>query len=201
MELFWARGYEGAQLTDLTAAIGINPPSFYAAFGSKEAAFREALELYERKMGSRWGQALAGDLDTRQSIRALLDYTVELALGAPGSGGCMMALGMINAMPGHEALRDLLRDRRREGVRQVRNRLEKGVRDGDLPPSTDLSRLAVFFCGILQAISLQARDGATRKELDDIVVTAMMALPEPHIQPRSAKATPARRRKPGADAG
>ena len=177
MELFWAKGYEGTQLTDLTTTMGINPPSFYAAFGSKEAAFREALELYERKMGEGRIKAFGEDLDTHQSIRALLDHGIDVALAAPGSGGCMIMLGMINTMSGHEPLRDLLKNRRREGLRQVRDRLKRGVRVGDLPPSTDISRLAAFYCAVLQGISLQARDGATRTELNDIAAVAMMAMP------------------------
>ena len=52
MQVFWAKGYEGAQLNDLTAAIGVKPPSFYAAFGSKEAAFREAIDLYIATIGA-----------------------------------------------------------------------------------------------------------------------------------------------------
>ncbi|HJQ18531.1 MAG TPA: TetR/AcrR family transcriptional regulator [Allosphingosinicella sp.] len=178
MEVFWAKGYEATQLTDLTAAMGINPPSFYAAFGSKEAAFREALQLYEHAMGGGRIRAFGDDLDTRQSIETMLDHGIDVALAAPGSGGCLIMLGMINAAPGHAPLRDLLRDRRREGLGQVRARLEKGVRDGDLPPSTNVDRLALFYCAILQAISLQARDGATREELDGIVASAMTAMPQ-----------------------
>lgn len=179
MEVFWEKGYEGAQLTDLMAELGINPPSFYAAFGSKEAAFREALELYEREMVSGWINAFIVGLNTRQAIRSLLDYTIDVALAAPGSGGCMMVMSMINAKPGSEPLRELLENRRREGLRQIRERLERGVRDGDLPRSTDTKRLATFFGAVVQAISLQARDGASRDELNDIVVSAMMVMPEP----------------------
>lgn len=51
MEVFWSKGYEGASLTDLTAAMGINSPSLYGAFGSKEALFREAVELYRQTDG------------------------------------------------------------------------------------------------------------------------------------------------------
>jgi hypothetical protein len=52
MQVFWRKGYEGASLTDLTAAMGINPPSLYAAFGSKEALFRKAMDRYEASHGS-----------------------------------------------------------------------------------------------------------------------------------------------------
>ncbi len=60
MEVFWAKGYEAAQLNDLTAAIGITPPSFYAAFGLKEQAFREAVGLYVATVGSGSMRALEG---------------------------------------------------------------------------------------------------------------------------------------------
>lgn len=196
MDVFWAKGYEGAQLTDLTTAMGINPPSFYAAFGSKEAAFREALKLYEHKMGEGRIKAFGDDLDTRGSIRAMLDHGIDVALAAPGSGGCLIMLGMINAAPGNEPLRDLLRNRRREGLAQVLARLERGVRDGDLPPSTDVMRLAMFYCAMLQAISLQARDGATREELDDIAAVAMRAMPESENAGAGKQEATSGRRKP-----
>src|SRR5258708_5505480 len=46
LEVFWRKGYEGASLSDLTAAMGVNRPSLYAAFGNKEALFRKALDRY-----------------------------------------------------------------------------------------------------------------------------------------------------------
>lgn len=56
MEVFWRLGYEGASMTDLTAAMGIASPSLYAAFGSKEALFRQALDHYRATEGKEiWG--------------------------------------------------------------------------------------------------------------------------------------------------
>src|SRR5216684_4462569 len=46
LELFWRQGYEGTSLGELTAAMGINRPSLYAAFGNKESLFRKALDRY-----------------------------------------------------------------------------------------------------------------------------------------------------------
>src|ERR1700744_2545866 len=46
LHVFWRKGYEGTSLTDLTEALGINRPSLYAAFGSKEQLFLRAIERY-----------------------------------------------------------------------------------------------------------------------------------------------------------
>ena len=40
MRLFWARGYDGVSISDLTTATGINRRSLYAEFGSKADLFR-----------------------------------------------------------------------------------------------------------------------------------------------------------------
>src|SRR5262249_1360146 len=57
LNVFWAKGYEGTSIADLTAAMGINPPSLYAAFGNKETLFRKALDRYEARRGEIFDEA------------------------------------------------------------------------------------------------------------------------------------------------
>ena len=168
MQVFWAKGYEGAQLAELTRAMGINPPSFYAAFGSKQAIFHEAVELYLGTPGARSMQALEETADSRAAIEAM-------ALAAPGSGGCLLIVGLINAQPDSEPSRAYLQDLRRMTLARVRARLERGVSEGDLAPDTDTAALASFCATVMQGLSLQARDGATAEELDGIIAAAMRA--------------------------
>jgi AcrR family transcriptional regulator len=59
LEVFWDRGYEGASLEELTAAMGINRPSLYAAFGNKAELFRKALDRYQTGPLSFLGEALS----------------------------------------------------------------------------------------------------------------------------------------------
>lgn len=176
MEVFWAKGYEGAQLNDLIAAIGITPPSFYAAFGSKEAAFHEAVDLYLATVGSGPRRALEEAATAREAIRATLEDSINVALSSK-QGGCFLILGVVNCLPENEAARDHLMKARRKTVEMLRARLERGVRDGDLPGETDVSRLAAFYHGVMQAISFQARDGATRAQLGALIEPALAALP------------------------
>ncbi|OOG69238.1 TetR family transcriptional regulator [Sinorhizobium sp. A49] len=176
MEVFWAKGYEGAQLNDLTAAIGIAPPSFYAAFGSKEQAFREAVGLYVATVGSGSMRALEAGETARQAIRAMLLASIDIALGAPQSNGCLLILGVMNCQPEIGPLYDLLKGLRKETVERVRARLARGVADGELPQTTDTATLANYYGAIMQAISMQARDGATRQKLEALVQPSLAAL-------------------------
>ncbi|MCJ2115800.1 TetR/AcrR family transcriptional regulator [Methylobacterium sp. J-001] len=175
MQVFWFRGYEGAQLNDLTAAIGVKPPSFYAAFGSKEDAFREAIDLYIATIGSAPMRALEEAATVRDGLRAMLEGSVAVALSAK-PGGCLLILGVVNCLPANEAVRAHLLNARRKTVELVAARLRRGVVDGELPVDTDIPRLAAFFHGIMQAISFQARDGATRADLYALIEPALRAI-------------------------
>lgn len=176
MEVFWAKGYEGTQLQDLTNAMGINTPSFYAAYGSKEKAFREAVELYTRSVGAEWLIPLSVESDVRTAIRSILEGSVERALTAPGASGCLIVTGALNCLPSTEPLRAFLLTIRQQATTSIANRLRYAVETGELPANSDVDKIAVYYAGILQAISFQARDGATRKQLYGIVDLAIRAL-------------------------
>lgn len=165
MKLFWAKGYEAAQLTELMSAMSLNPPSFYAAFGSKEQIFREALDLYLATAGAGAMRALRDTPDTRDAIAAMLRASVEVALSNPGAGGCLVSLALVNCQDRNESLRDDLRALRRTTAALIRERLRRGIQEGDLPPEADAEALADYFAMIVQGLSTQAQDAATREQL------------------------------------
>ncbi|NSZ58446.1 TetR/AcrR family transcriptional regulator [Agrobacterium tumefaciens] len=175
MEVFWAKGYEGAQINDLIAAIGVTPPSFYAAFGSKETAFREAVDLYMNTVGARSRDALDNAATASEALRDMLIVSIDVSLSTK-PGGCLLILGVVNCLPENEAVRDHLFAARRKTVEAIAFRLERGVREGDLPSDTNVPDLANFFHGIVQAISFQARDGATRPQLEALIEPALTVL-------------------------
>ncbi|PRY38780.1 TetR family transcriptional regulator [Umezawaea tangerina] len=176
MRLFWERGYEGASMAELTAVMEIGSPSLYAAFGSKEALFREAVELYRGTAGSLTGRALASGGTAREAVeRALRDNAASYAEhGHPK--GCLVVLAAFNCS--NQAVRDHLADARRQGRDQIRQRLLRGVAEGDVPAGVDVDGLATFYTAVLSSLSLEARDGATARELGAVVDGAMAAWPE-----------------------
>jgi len=172
MKVFWAKGYDGAQLTELTAAIGVTPPSFYAAFGSKDAAFREAVDLYIATIGSVPMRALEEPVSLRAALKDLLEGSIDVAL-SNGSAGCLLILGVVNDLPGNATARGHLLDARRKTVALLKSRLARAIVAGELPPDADADQLAAFYHGIMQAISFQARDGASRDKLQALIPPAL----------------------------
>ena len=171
MELFWRRGYEGVSINDLTTAIGIAPPSLYAAFGSKADLYREALDLYASGPGSLDFSAMALAAGPRDAIKSVLHAAI--ASVSPGGRACMVFTGMLACRPEHDALAADL-SRRRRGF-------EMALRDGLtrwLAPDVAAAS-ARYFVAVTQGISVHARDGATAAELEGIVELALNALPPP----------------------
>jgi AcrR family transcriptional regulator len=166
MKIFWARGYEGATLSDLQETMGgIGAPSFYAAFGSKEALFREAVELYSRTLGAPMMKVLAEEPAVRDALANLLHSAVE-AFCKPGAPrGCMLVLGAINSSPASKGVQDYLRGLRRRRQKAIQKRLARAVAEGEMPAGRDLKALASFLTTVIDGLAIQARDGASRKTL------------------------------------
>lgn len=175
MEVFWARGYEGTSVGDLIAAMGINKPSLYAAFGSKEALFREAVALYDQVEGTPIQRALDEAPTARASVEAVLRHNAEAYARADQPRGCMIVLSSLLGTPENEAVRRFLKDQRTLGEEALRRRIERGVAEGDVPAGADARRLATFYTTVTQGLSVQARDGATADALGTIVDAAMSA--------------------------
>src|ERR1700745_2714521 len=176
MQVFWALGYEGATLNELQAAMGgIAPPSFYAAFGSKEELFREAVELYSRTLGAPMMKALEEGPTARASIDALLEAAVE-SFCKPGlPRGCFLVFGAFNSVPSNKDVEDHVRGLRLRRRKAIRRRLQRAVDEGQLPKHVDLVSLAVFYTTVIDGLAIQARDGASRKSLDSTPRCAMAA--------------------------
>ncbi|MFF3223341.1 TetR/AcrR family transcriptional regulator [Nocardia suismassiliense] len=177
MEVFWEHGYEGSSMSDLTSAMGINSPSLYAAFGGKEALFREAVSLYGQTDGGYTDRALREEPTARAAIDAMLRdnaiaYTVE-----DKPHGCMVVLAGSTYTTRSESIRDFLIEKRRETTEEIRRRMDRGVAEGDLPADTNTAALAHFYATVLYGLSIQARDGASLAELTQSIDVAMAAWP------------------------
>jgi AcrR family transcriptional regulator len=190
MEVFWAEGYDGASLSDLTAAMGINSPSLYAAFGSKEALFREAVALYGETEGTEIWAPLPEAPTPREAIERFLCATAE-SFTRPGKpAGCLIVLGALHANDANANVCRGLRERRAENIEALRARLDRAVREGDLPQGLDCQAVATFYATVQQGMSIQARDGASREALLKVAGCAMAAWDGLTSRPTDLRARP-----------
>jgi AcrR family transcriptional regulator len=176
MELFWERGYEAVTLEDIKAAMGgIGSPSFYAAFGSKEDLFLEAVELYRVSDGSTTAKALIEQPTARKAVEAMLRDAVASFTKCGVPAGCLVVLGAMNCSPASQRVQDHLKRLRLQTPSVIKKRLDRGIADGDLRPGTDTMAVAEFYTTVLHGLSIQARDGASNETLSAVVDGAMAA--------------------------
>jgi AcrR family transcriptional regulator len=176
LDLFWERGYEGTSLNDLAQAMGIASASIYACFGSKEELFRQVMALYGATSGELPRRPLREEPTARTAIHAMLRATADVITGPDTPHYCMLILAAPTGAVENHAIRELLAAGRRGMLAEIRDRLARGVTDGDLAATpADLDAIARYYTTVVQGLSLQARDGATRTELEAVVSCAMAA--------------------------
>jgi AcrR family transcriptional regulator len=177
MRVFWKQGFEGASLTALTAAMGINRPSLYAAFGDKAGLFREAVARYGTGPG-RYGRRALGQPRARQVAEMLLRGTVAMATDTANPGGCLWVQGALVASTEGEPIRKEMAAVRERGIAQMRDRFDRARREGDLPASTDVPSLTLFLVSMMNGLAVQANSGHGREALDRAVDLALQVWPQ-----------------------
>jgi AcrR family transcriptional regulator len=176
LRVFWEHGYEGASLTDLTEAMGINRPSMYAAFGNKEALFRKVLDRYA-KGDAAYGDRGLNEPSARRAMELVLLSAADLLSEPKRPRGCLLVQGALACGNEANSVRRELCARRAAGEAALRERLARAKAEGDLPAGADAAELAGFVTAVLQGMSVQGAGGATREKLRGIAERAMRAWP------------------------
>jgi len=176
MNVFWAKGYEGATLEDLLEAMGgITAPSLYNAFGSKEALFKEAIDLYVSTIASKAVEALEKAPSARAGVESLLRTATEGFCRPGGPRGCMVASSAAKCAHGNEGVEEYVRSLRLKATDTIKRRLKRAVEEGELPAAVDAGRIAAFYATVAQGLGVRAGDGVSRAELMAVVDGAMAA--------------------------
>jgi AcrR family transcriptional regulator len=175
MEVFWKHGYEGASIADLTAAMGINSPSLYAAFGCKEALFREAVAFYNETEGVDAADALRQSHTAKEAIGGYLRQNAIFYTTPNKPKGCMIVLTATTYAEQNKAVHDHLAEWRIATEHDFRDRIERGIAEGDVPPDADAATIAAFYSAVNQGMAIQARDGADSSKLLAVAESALSA--------------------------
>jgi AcrR family transcriptional regulator len=176
MQLFWQHGYDATSLAQLKAELGggISAPSFYAAFGSKEALFDECVQRYLATYAQVTECLWDETLPPRQAIETALRQSARMQCDDGHPKGCMVTLGVMSApSPENAHVAQALthsRARTRAGIVVC---VERGVSEGLLADDANAAAMATVFDSFLQGISILARDDTPLESIDAAITQVM----------------------------
>tara|TARA_R110000764_G_scaffold233912_1_gene327473 strand:+ start:479 stop:1108 length:630 start_codon:yes stop_codon:yes gene_type:complete len=176
MHLFWQHGYDATSLSQLKANIGggITAPSFYAAFGSKQALFTEVMERYLATHGRVTESLFDTTLSPREAIELTLRRSAKMQCEAGHPKGCLVSLGLMSACSEESrAISAPLARARSLNRAAMAACVERAIAAGDLSETVIPDALATVFDSFLLGLSTLARDGLSHSKLDAAVTQIM----------------------------
>ena len=175
LKVFWAKGYEGTTVSDLTKAMGLNMSSLYAAFGDKETLFRQVAARYAEEASALYEKAMAKPT-LYEALSDLFSAIVEF-LNRPGyPPGCLTVMGALATSSSAEPVQQLLLQMRTRGQRRLQERCEEAQRAGELSKKTDVPGFARYLATILWGLMVQGASGATKAQMHEIADEALRYL-------------------------
>lgn len=178
LHLFWEHGYDATSLSQLKANIGsgITAPSFYAAFGSKQALFNEVMERYLSTHGRVTESLFDTTLPPREAIELTLRRSAKMQCEPDHPKGCLVSLGLMSACSEEsKAISEPLAQARNLNRAGLVACIDRAIATGELPATVIPQTLAAAFDSFLLGLSTLARDGVPHATLD-AAVTQMMGL-------------------------
>ena len=168
MRVFWEKSYEGATLSNLTEAMGINRSSMFAAFGNKEALFRLAVARYAT-LQMKYLSAALHEPTFRGVVEKALRGTVEFLATPSNPRGCLSIQGALACGTDAEPAKQAMIEYRKRGEAALKKRVQQAQKDGELDSGINPGDYARYLSTIVNGLGIHAANGATRSELHRIV--------------------------------
>jgi TetR/AcrR family transcriptional regulator, copper-responsive repressor len=176
-EAFWKAGYAGTSLDDLAAAMAMNRPSLYAAFGDKQALYLRALNRYWERGLKAMDEALRPEMPLAETLYRL--YELALGLYFPSKGRSRGCFGIGTALT--EAVEDpLIRAAFAHGLRRIhagfQSCISRAKSRGELAESADVETLAGLASAVLTSLAVRSRAGMPREGLEKFAQSSARAI-------------------------
>lgn len=174
LQVFWSKGYDAASLTDLTEAMGITRPSLYAAFGNKEALFRQALDLYEREKLAYVQRALDAPTARAVAERLLFGTIANITSDCPG---CLNVIASMTCNGDGSTIRQDVQQRTETSRKAIVARMQRAIDEGDFNVAVEAEAITRYLSAVFQGIAVQAGQGVPREELQKIAEATLALWP------------------------
>jgi len=175
LSVFWRQGYDSASLSELTDAMGITRPSLYAAFGNKEALFRQALDLYEREKLAYVKRALEAPT-ARAVAERFLHGAIETVTGSD-CRGCLGVIASVSCQSGDSPIREAVLERTSSARIAVVERIQRAIDEGDFAQEADPEAITLYLMAVTQGLAVQASSGASPEQLRKVADTTLATWP------------------------
>ena len=171
LDVFWQSGYEPASVSQLCVAMGISPPSLYAAFGNKAQLFLEAANYYERVFWTDARARIEMEPEVRKAITGFFLEAAAILTSSAAPCGCLVVLAAINVSAESQPVIDALKLLRNNSRDAFNKRLFRAKAEGQIPADTDVPALTTTLHALIEGMSIQARDGASPRDLEQVAKT------------------------------
>ncbi len=174
LRVFWEKGYDNASLTDLTEAMGVTRPSLYAAFGNKEALFKQALDLYAREKLAYVGGALEAATARGVAQRMLRGTIQNTTSECPG---CLGVITSVSCGRPDSPIKQDIRERTQSVRQAMVDRIQRAIDEGDFTLPVEAEAITQYLMAVMQGIAVQAGAGASRAELEEVAEATLAMWP------------------------
>ncbi len=175
MEVFWAKGYEGACVRDLLKGMGINRGSMYDTFGDKRSLFLEAIGHYRQSVAGPLIATIDGAGSPLANIRKTLRKVADLAT-SDGCRGCLVTNTTVEIAPQDAEIAKAMKSALIAVEEAFRKALSRAVERGELGRRTDARCLARFLANTLHGLVVLSKAKLGRQTRNDVIKVTMAAL-------------------------
>ncbi len=173
LKVFWSDGYEASSIQKLLDAMNLNRGSLYGSFGDKAGLFREVMDHYLAVAGGIIEDTLLATENPLEAIQNFFYRALLLADEQTLSYGCLL-LNTISELAhtspnlAQEALRRVA-----PLIGAFEQRVAQAQTLGLIDDEKSSRALANYLMALLAGLRLQAKMGASRATIKDIIDTGL----------------------------
>ena len=176
LRLFWEKGYAATSLLDLEKGTGLNRTSLYNAFGNKRCLFKRCLALYIGQVEVMLDSIVGAAASSREAIKNWLAFVIDFSFNPETPGGCLVILSALERHQHDLETKEMVAALFRREREMVQNLLEKGVKQGELPPGCDCAGVAAAITATTSGMVVMTMADTPESVLQEVSRTVMALL-------------------------